>query len=265
MAFMSHAKHMPSNCAPQLPLRTQLLPPHPPTINSQRMPTQIRASPTRQKHHGALEILGRSPAARRNPLTNALQPLGVIQQRLVHVRRNIPRRDTVDGDAARRPLVGKRLCHLRHAALAGRVRRHGDAALERQQAAKVDNRPDAAGGAVRRQRQHVRGHVAAQREGRAEVDLQHLGKVGVREGLRGVAALDAGAVDEDAQLVPVGEDARHEAGDGGGRGEVGRVDVCVAAEGFDGGFGGLVGGVALDVALVRGQVSCGSPSRWNLG
>lgn len=181
------------------------------------MPTHIRPRPTRQKYHGPLEVIGRPPPPRRNPLTNTLQPLRVIQQRLVHIRRNIPGRDTVHGDAPRGPLVRKRLGHLRDAALARRIRRHGDAALERQQAAEVDDGPDAAGGAVRRQRgQHVRGDVAAQREGRRQVDLQDLGEVGVREGFGRVPALDARAVDEDADLVPVGEDAGHEARDVGG-------------------------------------------------
>lgn len=58
-------------------------------------------------------------------------------------------------------------------------------------------------------------------------------------------ALDAGAIDEDADLVPVGEDAGDEACDVGGRGEVGSVDVRVAVEGFDGSLGGLVGSVTL--------------------
>lgn len=58
---------------------TEYLPSHPSTIHSQRMPTHIRPGLTRQKHHRALEILRRAPPARRYPLTDALQPLGVIQ------------------------------------------------------------------------------------------------------------------------------------------------------------------------------------------
>lgn len=64
----------------------------------------------------------------------------------------------------------------------------------------------------------MRGDVAAQRKGRGQVDLQDLGEVGVGEGFGRVAALDAGAVDEDAQLVAVGEDARDEGGYVGGGG-----------------------------------------------
>lgn len=48
--------------------------------------------------------------------------------------------------------------------------------------------------------------VAAQGKDRVEVDLYDLGKVIVGEFLAGVPALDAGAGDEDADLVAVGED-----------------------------------------------------------
>lgn len=94
--------------------------------------------------------------------------------------------------------------------------------------------------------------VATQREGGVEVDLEHLGEVGVGEGLGRVSALDAGAVDEEADLVAVGEDAGDEGGDGGGGGEVGGVDCCLATEGLDGVEGCLVGGVTLvrDLVLV---------------
>lgn len=94
-----------------------------------------------------------------------------------------------------------------------------------------------------------------------QVDLQDLGEVGVREGFGRVAALDAGAVDEDAELVAVGEDAGDEGGDVAGRGEVGGVEVGLAVEGFDGGFGGLVGGVALRCVSVSGYLS---PVSWFL-
>lgn len=100
------------------------------------------------------------------------------------------------------------------------------------------------------QLEHVRGHIAAQCKRGVEVDLDDFVEVAVGEGFGGVAALDAGAVDEDADLVAVGEDAGDEGGDVGGGGEVGGVEVGFAAEGFDGGFGGLVGSVALGQLLV---------------
>lgn len=86
----------------------------------------------------------------------------------------------------------------------------------------------------------MRGHVPTEGKGGVEVDLDDLIEVAVGEGFGGVAALDAGAVDEDADLVAVGEDTGDEGGDVGGGGEVGGVEVGFAAEGFDGGFGGLV-------------------------
>lgn len=70
-----------------------------------------------------------------------------------------------------------------------------------------------------------------------------------------MAPLDAGAVDEDADLVAVGEDTGHEGGHVSGGGEVGGVEVCFAVEGFDGCFGGLVGGVALWERREGGNVS----------
>lgn len=91
----------------------------------------------------------------------------------------------------------------------------------------------------------MRGDVAAQRKGRVEVDLQDLGEIAVGELFGRVAALDAGAVDEEADLVAVGEDPGDEGGDGFRGGEVGGVDCCFATEGLDGVEGCLVGGVAL--------------------
>lgn len=192
------------------------------------MPTHIRARLRSQKHRRSLEILRRAPSPSRNPLTDTPQPLRVVQQRLIHIRGNIPRRNTVDRNAPRSPLIRKRLGHLRHPALTRRIRRHRNSALEREQTAKVDDAALAAQHRVLRQLEHVRGDVAAEREGRVEVDLQHLEEVGVGELLGGVAALDASAVDEDADLVAVGENGGDEGGDGGGGSEVGGVDVRLA-------------------------------------
>lgn len=181
------------------------------------MPTHVRAGLAGQEQGRALEVVGRAPAARGDPFGDTPQPLGVVEQGLVHVGGDVPGRDAVDRDAPARPLVGERLGHLRDAALGGGVGGHGDAALKRQEAAKVDDAaPSAQVRFEGREVQHVRGDVAAQREGRVEVDLQDLGKVGVGEGLGGVAPLDAGAVDQQADLVAVGEDGGHQGGDRGG-------------------------------------------------
>lgn len=91
----------------------------------------------------------------------------------------------------------------------------------------------------------MRGNVAAKRKRRVEVDLDDVVEVRVWKDFGRVSPLDAGAIDEDADLEAVGEDAWDERGDFCGGGEVGDVEVRFAAEGFDGGFGGLVGGVAL--------------------
>jgi hypothetical protein len=72
--------------------------------------------------------------------------------------------------------------------------------------------------------------VAGEGEDGVEVDLHDLVEVVVWELVAGVAALDAGAVDEDADLVAVGEDLGDQGGDAGGGAEVGGVDFRLAAE-----------------------------------
>lgn len=87
--------------------------------------------------------------------------------------------------------------------------------------------------------------VAAQGEDGVEVDLDDLVEVAVGEVLAGVPALDAGAVDEDAHLVAVGQDLGGEGGDLLGGRDVGRVDPGLAAELLN----SLLGVCSLSVAL----------------
>lgn len=87
--------------------------------------------------------------------------------------------------------------------------------------------------------------VSAEGEDAVEVDLEDFVEVGVGEEVGGVPALDAGAVDEDADfpggagggISGVVEDGGDEGGDGGWVGQVGGVDGGFAAEGVDGGLG----------------------------
>jgi len=62
-----------------------------------------------------------------------------------------------------------------------------------------------------------------------------------------VSFLDPGAVEQDADAVVIGEDARDEGRDRVWGGEVCGVDCCAATQGFDCLLCGLVGGVALGV------------------
>lgn len=198
------------------------------------MPTDIAARLAGQVDGGALEILGVSPPARGDPGRDARQPLLVLEQGLVHVRGDVPRRDGVDGDAAAGPLVGKRLGQLRDGALARRVGRHRQPALEREQAGIVDDGAPAARDGVRLQREHVRAHVARQRKHRPEVHLHHLVEVRVGEHLALVPALDPAAVYQDADLVPVGEHLGRQRRHALGGREVRHVDLGLAAQGEDG-------------------------------
>lgn len=214
------------------------------------MPRNIRTRPTRQKYHAPPKVLRRPPPPRRYPSTNARHPLPIIHQRLVHVRRDIPRRDGIDRDAALGPAVREALGQLPHGALARGVGGHVQPALERQQRGEVDHAAPPACHFRGRQGEHVRAGVAAEREHGGEVHLQHGGEVGVGKGFAGVSDLDPGAVHEDAEGVPVCEDGGDEGRDGGGGGQVGGVDLGFAAEGFDRflRFGG--GCVALGWVLV---------------
>lgn len=188
--------------------------------------------------------------AGRYPRADTRQPRLIIQQRRIHLRLNVPRRNRIDRDPPSRPLIRKALGQLPHGALGRRVRRHRQPALEGQQRRKVDDGPAAARDGRRVQLQHVRAKVAAQREDGVEVDLHDLVEVGVGEPVARVPALDAGAVDEDADLVAVGEDLGRELGDGGGGAQVGGVDGGFAVEGEDGVTGGCCGVVALFSVVV---------------
>lgn len=75
--------------------------------------------------------------------------------------------------------------------------------------------------------------------------LTDIVEVLVGELLAGVSSLDAGAVDENANLVAIGEDLGNESADGRGRGEVGGVDRGLAAELLNGLLGVGSGGVSL--------------------
>lgn len=149
-----------------------------------------------------------------------------------------------------RPLVAQRLCQLAHTALARRVRGDRDAALEREEGGDVDDGAPAVEGEVSGLGEHVGADIAAESEDGGEVDLEDGGPVVVGELVGGMALLDAAAVEEDVDSVAVCEDGGHERGDGRGGGEVGGVDCGGTAEGFDGGFGGLVACIALE--RVRG-------------
>jgi hypothetical protein len=217
---------------------------HPTTINGKNFTTNIATRPTRQKHNTALEIIRAAPSPSRNSRQDALRPLLIIDERRVHLSRDIARRNSVDSNALRRPLVAQRFGQLRNTTLARRVRRNRQPTLETQQRRDIDDGTSAAV-SVWLACEHVCADFAAEGEDCAEVDLQHFVPVVVGELVRRVAALDAAAVEENMDNVAVFEDFRDERVDRGGRSEVCGVYCCFAAEGFDGLFGGLVGLVTL--------------------
>ena len=110
----------------------------------------------------------------RNPRINTRQPLPIRQQRLVHVRRDIPRRDGIHGDAPRGPLVGERLGQLAHGALGGGVGRDGQAALEGEEGGEVDDGAASTGEGGNGEGEDVGGEGAGEGEGGVEVYLEDL-------------------------------------------------------------------------------------------
>ena len=209
------------------------------------MSAHVATGPAGQVHGRPLEVLGCSPPPGRDPRRDARQPVLVLEQGLVHVRVDVPRRNGVDRDAPIGPLVRHALCQLPNGALASRVGGHVEPTLEGEQRGKVDDAAPAAGDGAGLELEHVGADVAAQGEDGVEVDLHDLGEDIVGKGLAGVAALDAGAGDEDADLVAVGEDLGHEGGHLLWGGELCRVDPRPPAQLLDGFLGGRVGCVAL--------------------
>jgi hypothetical protein len=188
---------------------------HPATINGKDFTTNIATRPTRQKHNTALEIIRAAPSSSRDPRQDALRPLLIINERRVHLGRNIARRNSIDSNALRRPLVAQRFGQLRNTTLARRVRRNRQPALETQQRRDIDDGPSAAV-SVWLACEHVCADFAAEGKDCAEVDLQHFVPVVVRELVRRVAALNTTAVEENMDTVAVFEDLRNERVDRGG-------------------------------------------------
>lgn len=108
------------------------LPPHPTPIDSNNLPTNIRTCRTRQPNNHTLEILWTSPPSRGDPTQNTLCPFLILNQRLIHIRSNIPRRYRIHTNTLTRPLIRQRLSQLAHATLRRRIRRDRNAALERE-------------------------------------------------------------------------------------------------------------------------------------
>lgn len=200
------------------------------------MAAHITTRPACQIHSCTLEILGGPPSPRRNPRTDRRLPLLVRQQRLVHFRGDVPRRNAIHGDALARPLVGEGLAHLADGALGGRVGGDEEPALEGQEGGEVDDAAAAAGDGGGLEREHVGADVAAEREDGVEVYLHDGVEVGVGELVARVTALQARAVDEDGDLVAVGEDLRHQLGDLALVAQVGGVGPALVAQLLNGIF-----------------------------
>lgn len=108
------------------------------------MPTDIATRPTGKVHRRPLKVLWAPPSSGRDPGVNTRQPLRIIQQRRVHLRLNVPRRNGIHRDAPGSPLIRKALGKLPNSALGGRVRGNSQPALKRQQRCEIDDTAAAA-------------------------------------------------------------------------------------------------------------------------
>lgn len=168
-----------------------LLSSHPSSINNDNLTTDISTGPTRQPYHRPLEVFRLAPSSGRNPFENLSRAGLILDQRLIHSRLDISRRDRIDIDPLACPLVAQSLGQLRDATLRARICRHCQSALETDQARHIDDRPSLRSHA----RQHVRTEVTTQREDAGQIDLQDVVPVALRELVRWVSSLDARAGD----------------------------------------------------------------------
>ena len=139
-----------------------ILPTHPPPINSDYLPAHIRTRPTAQPHHHALEVVRRTPPSSRYPAQYTLCALLVCNQclcevsmyfpflsfcgrwewgegtYLIHIRSNIPRRNSINIYPLARPLITQRLGQLSHTPFTRRISRHRNTSLECQERSYID-------------------------------------------------------------------------------------------------------------------------------
>src|SRR5688572_899302 len=181
------------------------LPSHPASADNQCVSAHVATSLARKVDSGAFEIITLSPPSSRNPGADGLLPLLIRKQRLIHVRSNVARSNTVDSDTLARPLIRKSLGHLRDGTLGGSIGRNKHAALEREQRSEVDDAPTTTRSLRNRQFEHMRTDIATECEDRVEVHLDDLVEVRVGELVGRVTTLDAGTGDEDGDLVAIGE------------------------------------------------------------
>lgn len=150
------------------------LPTHPSSVHHHNVPTKIRARPTRQEHNRALEVLRCSPASCRNSLADILQALFICQQRRVHIRLDVARRNSIYGYALGRPFVCQGFGELRNGTFGGRVGWDRESTLEGEEGAEVYDGAAAASDGRYGEGEHVRANVATEGEGSSEVYLDDL-------------------------------------------------------------------------------------------
>lgn len=193
---------------------------------------------------------------------------------LLHVGGDVAGADGVDLDVVLAPLVAEGLCELSECAFRRRVRGHGEAPLEREERAEIDDLPAAKG-------HHVATCRLAEQPRRLEVDVQHLHPhhrqspaththhtrhdthvvpVLLWKIDAGGTTLDAGAVDEDVDMpVHFLEGTVEYELDGVEVGEVARHVLAAGDDAFDGG-GVVVAGDEAEACTGLGEGDCAGQS-----
>jgi hypothetical protein len=177
------------------PYNIHTLPSHPSSINSNNLPTDIRARRTRQPNYHALEVLRSTPSARRNSLQDALRPVLILHQRSIHIRSNVPRRNCIHTDPTPCPFITQRFGQLPNTTFTRRVCRYCDSTLECEEGSDIDNGAAASKWEVCCAREHVCAYIAAQSKHRSQIHLQHSSPVLVWKFVGGMALLNASAVE----------------------------------------------------------------------
>ena len=143
----------------------------------------------------ALHIVRRAPAVRGDAVSNFLiTGIAGVGQGCIHLGVHIAGSNAVDGNTLTRQFIAQRLAELCHTALGGCIRRNGKAAEKAEHGSDIN---DLAVGLLFFQK-FARSHLA-EIERRGEVDLDHVVPVFKRKIGAGIAALDAGGIDDNIE------------------------------------------------------------------
>ena len=188
-------------------------PSHPATVDHEDVPVHVVGGAGGEEDGGSDEILGFSPAARRDPLEDLAAAPVVGAERGGVGRSHVARSDRVHVHSASGPLVRQGSRDRRDSRLRSGVGGNPDPTLEGEEGGDVDDLAVTGG-------EHSQARLAAEPEDAPEIDVENVVPVLVG-GLLGARASDRpGVVDEDLETAQSRGRFRHEPGR---RREIGEV------------------------------------------